>query len=67
MSQKFWAVWIEDGGKPNQPYASHEAALARARSLAQQTRNRVFVMEAIEVVSAQVPESPVTFSVEEVA
>jgi len=67
MTEKFFAVWIEGGGKPNQPYASHEAALARARSLAQQTRNRVFVLEAIEVVSAQVPDAPVTFDIQEVA
>ncbi|MBK8571720.1 MAG: DUF2188 domain-containing protein [Holophagaceae bacterium] len=66
MNEHFWAVWIEDGGKPNQPYASHEAALARAKSLAQQTRKRVFILEAIEVVSAQVPDAPVTFDIAEV-
>jgi hypothetical protein len=58
-------VCIENGGRPNQPYLSHEAALARAKSLAQQTHKRVFVLAAIEVVTALVPESEATFTVEE--
>ncbi len=49
MSQKFWGVWIEDGGRPNQPYATLEAAKARAEQLARTTRSRVFVLEALLV------------------
>jgi hypothetical protein len=64
-TERFWAVWIEGGGKPNQPYASHGAALARAKSLAQQTHNRVFILEATQVVIANIPDAPVTFTVEE--
>jgi hypothetical protein len=59
-------VCIENGGRPNQPYASHEAALARAKSLAKQTHCRVFILAAIEVVTALVPESKVTFDIQEV-
>lgn len=66
MTEKFWMVGIENGGKPNQPYASHEAALARAKSLAQQTRKRVFVLEAVQVVVANIPDAPVTFDIQEV-
>lgn len=66
MSEKFWMVMIEDGGKPNQPYLSHEAALARAKFLAQQTRKRVYILEAVQVVTALVPETAVTFGIQEV-
>jgi hypothetical protein len=65
MNPKWWAVWIESGGKPNQQYFTYEGALARAKSLAQQTRKRVFVLEATQVVTALVPESEATFTVEE--
>jgi len=65
MNERFWAVWVQGGGKPNQPYASHEAALARAKHLAEVTRCAVFVLEATQVVSANIPYAPVTFTVEE--
>lgn len=66
MNQKFWMLYVEDGGKPNQPYLTYDGALARAKSLAQQTRKRVFILESMQVVSAQVPETVVAFNVEEV-
>ena len=65
-NERFWAVWIQGGGKPNQPFASHEAALARAKHLAEVTRSAVFVLEAVQVVIANIPDAPVTFTVEEV-
>ena len=67
MNEKFWMLYVEDGGKPNQPYLTHEGALARAKSLAQETRKRVFIIEAVQVVTAQIPETEVTFSIEGVA
>lgn len=66
MNEKFWMLYVEDGGKPNQPYLTYEGALARAKSLAQQTRRRVFILEALQVVSAQLPETEATFEIAEV-
>ena len=67
MNEKFRMLYVEDGGKPNQPYLTYEGALARAKSLAQETRKRVFIIEAVQVVTAHIPETDVTFSIEGVA
>lgn len=61
---EFWMVYVEDGGKPNQPYLSYEGALARAKDLAADTGHRVFILKSVQVVSAQVPQVEVTYDVQ---
>ena len=66
MSEKFWMLYVEDGGKPNQAYMTQDGAQARAKVLARDTRKRVFILEAMQVVTAEVPDTVVTYTVEEV-
>lgn len=63
---KFWMIYVEDGGTPNQPYLSYEGALHRAKVLARETRKRVFIIQSVQVVTAHIPDEPVTFEVRDV-
>jgi hypothetical protein len=64
--EKFWMLYVEDGGTPNQPYLTYEGALNRAKVLAKETRKRVFIIQSVQVVIAHIPDEPVTFEVKEV-
>lgn len=61
---RFYMLYVEDGGKPNQVYLAFEGAMARARVLARETRKRVFILESKLVVTADVPEVNVTYNVQ---
>jgi hypothetical protein len=54
-TQKFYMLYVLDGGKPNQPYMSFEGALARAKVLAIETRKPVMILTTTHVVTAELP------------
>lgn len=52
MSEKFFAVWRENGGSaPSKRHETKESAIAEASRLAQQSSVRYFVLEVIGVVA----------------
>lgn len=52
MSDKYWAVWRENGGgAPQKKHVTKEDAITEASRLAQQENSRYFVLEVIGVVA----------------
>lgn len=52
MSDKYWAVWRENGGgAPQKKHDTKDAAVAEAGRLAQQENARYFVLEVVGVVA----------------
>lgn len=67
MSQKFYMVYVLDGGKPNTVYLDFDGAVARARHLAEITRKPVMILTTTHEVTAELPpETIITTRVEEV-
>lgn len=51
MTDKFWAVWREDGGSaPGKRHDTKESAIEEAARLSGNTQARYFVLEVIGVV-----------------
>lgn len=66
MSEKFYMIYVLDGGRPNTVYLNFEGAVARAKHLAEITRKPVMILTATHEVNANVPPCPDTdFTVEE--
>ena len=52
MSDKYWAVWRENGGgAPQKKHGTKDDAITEAGRLAQQTNERYFVLEVVGVVA----------------
>lgn len=66
MSQKFYMIYVKDGGKPNQVYLDYEGALHRAKVLAAETRKEVIIMVSSVLVTAEVPINEPTYTVSKV-
>ncbi len=65
-TQKFYMLYVLDGGKPNTVYFDFEGALARAKHLATETRKPVRILTTTHEVTAEVPpETVVNITVEE--
>ena len=54
-NESFWALKVEGGGFPTVAFMSLDSARKRAEQLARQTRSRVFLLEAREVVVPNLP------------
>lgn len=67
MSQKFYMVYVLDGGKPNTVYLDFDGAVARAKHLAEITRKPVMILTTTHEVTAELPpDTVITTNVREV-
>ena len=52
MSDKYWAVWRENGGgAPQKKHTTKDDAVTEAGRLAQQSNERYFVLEVVGIVA----------------
>jgi hypothetical protein len=66
-TQKFYMLYVLDGGKPNTVYFDFDGALARAKHLAIETRKPVRILTTTHEVTAELPpETVVVTEVEEI-
>ena len=66
-TQKFYMLYVLDGGKPNTVYFDYEGALARAKHLAIETHKPVRILTTTHEVTAELPpETVVDVRVEEI-